>query len=449
MPAQTSETLEDIVTEPFVCTIHGSDVVFGLYDQVWDDGSYVFCGYNTKNDPRITIAGQNIPLQVEIIPKGAPERTNPFLLSLKKGQNTVTWYENALGTLSAAFIFLREFEEKRSLLLDGTLNSETEKHYNHEDLTSQLGVFSQVLKDDSLSFSSKVILLAPVLTSIRRILEINRIPDELKYEESIFYLNVLKLQEHVQRLIEKTDKTDEDIIPDFRLIAEHLADVLREIKDDHENVARGREPIPTNEEKTALLAMLEELARIMDMKKGTKQAMQHIERKLEFCQKIWSTPSFDWQTRLDSATRAVDFISDAISQVEAAAIESKKRYTVLPDLTHYAEKINTHLAEFDQTGYNAITSPIAERFLSSINEARKAIDHLPITKEELIATLRINSLLVSVTEKDTELTTATHLYLADNDYTHALHYMYVLILNNHIHEMKNIGQQTLFKPGKI
>ncbi|NLC24042.1 MAG: hypothetical protein GX776_06195 [Oxalobacter sp.] len=446
MPAEPSETLEDIMTEPFTCTIYGADTEFGLYDQVWDDGSYIFYGYQTKNDPRITIVGQTISLQAEIIPEGAPERTNPFLLSRKKDQNTVTWYENALGTLSAAFVFLREFEEKRGFLLDGTLNSKTEKYYNHEDLISQLDSFSAVLRDNTLPFSRKVELLAPVLTSIRRILQINRIPDELKYEESVFYLNVLKLQEHVQWLIEETDKTNEDIIPDFRLIAEHLADVLTEIKDDHENVARGREPVPTSEEKTALLEIMEEAARIIDMKKGSKQAMQHIGRKLELCQKIWSSPTVDWQTRLDYATRAIDFISDAINEMEAAAIDSKKRHAKIPALSRYAEEINTCLAEFDKTGYAAITGPVAERFLSSINATRKAIDNPPLTKEALGAALKINSLLVSVTEKDDELSTSLHLYLADNDYTYALHYLYVLILNGKIHEMKIIGQQTLFTP---
>ena len=446
MPATSGEILEDVKTEFRTCSIYGADVLLGLYDQVWDDGSYFFCGYHSKNNPRITIAGQQIPLQVEIIPEGAPERTNPFLASRKKGNNTVTWYENAIGTLSSAFVFLREFEENRGFLLDGTLDSEIEKYYNHEDLTSQLDSFSSVLKDSTLSFSRKVERIAPVLTSIRRILQINRIPDQLKYEESTFYLNVLKLQEHVQRLIAETDKTDEDIIPDFRLIAEHLADVLQEIKDNHENLARGREPVSGDEEKKRIFATLEELAQIMDMKKGSKQATQHIGRKLKLCQEVWSMPSVDWQTRLDYATYAVDFIHDAINRMEAAAIESKKRHATIPDLSRHLAEINIRLAEFDQTGYAAIIGPIANRFLSGINETRKHIGQPLLTKNRLAKALRINSLLISVTEQNGGLSNAIHLHLSDSDDTHALHHLYVLILNDRIHKMKIIGQHPLIAP---
>ncbi|MDL2284707.1 hypothetical protein LJC19_06165 [Oxalobacter sp. OttesenSCG-928-P03] len=440
MPVETAETLEDIVSAPVTCTIHGTTVEFGLYDQQWDDGSYIFCGYNTTNNPKITIAGQPVGLVAEIIPEGAPERTNPFLASLPEGQNTVVWYANALATLSAAFFFLREFEEKRGFLLDGTLNSETEKYYNYEDLQSQLDSFSQVMRNNTITFSRKVERLAPILTSIRRILEINRIPDNLKYEESTFYLNVLKLQEHVQWLIGETDKTDEDIIPDFRLIAEHLADVLTEIHDDHQSVARGREPFPTEEEKQAILQTLEELAAIQSLPKDSIKAMQQTGKKLELYQKIWSSPAVDWQTRLDAATRAVDIISDAISRMEAAAIESKKRHAILPDLSRYVDEINARIDELDTTGLAAITGPMADRFLPGINDARKTIGQDPLTKDTLARSIRLNSLLASVTENETGLTTTLHLYLTDGEYPRAMHYMYVMIASGRIQEMKLLGR---------
>ncbi len=439
MPTEASETLEDIIAEPVLCTIHDADVELSLHDQVWDDGSYLFFGYNAKNDPLVTIAGQIASLQVEIIPDGAPERTHPFLSAISEGE-AITWYENALKTLSSAFVFLREFEEKRFFLLDGSLNSETEKYYNRPDLQDRLDTFSSVMRDNSLPFSRKAEQLAPVLTDLEHILAANRIPDELKYEESLFYLIILRLQKHVQWLIGETGKTEENDLPGFSLRARHLADVLKNIKDDHENVARGRIPVPTNEEKAAILKILEEHAGIMAMEKGSQEAIAHIGRELELCQKIWTTPFVDWQTRLDSATRAVNLISDAINDTEAAALESKKRHAAMPELSRYIKEANVRIKELDETGYAAITGPIADRFLANINETRRSLEKAPLTREELAAVLKINSIRVSITEKDGALSTSICLYLADNSYTYALHYLSVLISNGRIQEMKILGK---------
>lgn len=441
MPDEANEKLEDIVSIPVTATIHGAAVEFGLYDQLWGDGSYIFHGYKSKNNPKLTLSGQQVSLQVKIFPQGTPQRSNPFLASVKPNHTTVVWYENALPILSAAFTFLREFEEKRRFLLDGSLDSETEKYYNYADLSSQLNAFTAVMRNNTLEFSKKVYELAPILTSIRRILEINRIPDHLKYEESTFYLNVLKLQEHVQWLIEETDKTEEDIIPDFKLIAQHLTDVLNDIHNDHQNVARGRESSASTEEKEQILKALDELAHIKILEKGSHEAMQQIGRELELCQEIWSNPKVDWQTRLDCATQAVDLISDAISQMEASAIANKKRYAQIPDLSRFINEANEQLAELSEAGLPPLFAPLADQFLASINEARqKAGEEGVLSREELINAIRLNSMLLSISEKNGQLESSLGLYLTDTEYIRSVHYMHILLRNGQIQEMKLLGR---------
>lgn len=438
MSTQAGQTLEDILSIPFACAIHGVNVKIGLYDQQWEDGSYLFYGYSSQDEPAIAIAGQTVRLQIEIIPQGAPKRTNPFLSSIAKGQNTVAWYENAPATLADADAFLKEFEEKRGFLFNGALNSEIRKHYNHKDLHTQLDAFSAVMQNTGLTFPQKVLSLAPILIAIRRILEANRIPDELKYEESLFYLNVLHIQKHVQSLIETTSRqTPDSILSEFLRIVQNLADTLEAIREDHQRIARSREPRPTEQERQAIFHLLDEHTGITALEKDSPQAMQHIGRDLELCREIWSTPTVDWQTRLNCATRAVDILLDAINRMEAAAIASKKRHATIPNLSRIIQEINARLDELDQGGLAAIIPIVATRFLGGINKAGKtAGQNQPFTKESLADAMRLNHLLITVTEKEGALSTSLHLYLACDEPPHTLPTTHVLIQNGKIHGMK-------------
>ncbi len=441
MSAGIHDTLKKIHTKPFTCSIHGTSIELALNDQLWDDGSYLFLGYNTKKPQQIIIAGHPANLHIEIIPEDAPQRKNPFSLSQKEGQDTIVWYENALTTLSAAYDFLKEFEEKQSFILNGTLNSEIEKYYDHEKFVEQLDFFSQILKNHTFTFAKKTELLKPVFISIKQILENCHIPDNLKYEESFFFQNIIELQKHVQVIIEETLKTKEDIIPDFKSLARHLADTLKIIHNNHQNVIQSRKLSQTNKEINTIEKTCYELNQILSEKKELQQAMPHIEYELALCKNVWNNSAIDWQTRLNAATHAVERISDAIDLAESTAIENKKQYAIIPDLSRFTIEINKQIKELDKTGFKAIASPIADRFLPNINENRKSTGLNKIVRQDFVDNMKIDSLYIVVTENNGQNTTTLHLYLTN---TYTQHFLYVLILNNKIFKMKLTEQKTPF-----
>ena len=427
------QRLQDIDYTAATYTVHGSPVDIGLYEQVWDDGSYVFFGYHDENRPEVTIAGQPVRLRVEIVPEGAPERTNPFLPYIKTGQNTVTWYENAASTLSAAFAFLQEFEENRPYLVDGSLNSRIEKYYNHPEFISLLNTFRTIIEDESLSPSRKAEQKVSVFLSLLQILENTHIPDEFKYEESDFFLSVLKLEEHVKELIEESDSAPQNFNADFRLAARHLVEALGAIHNDHRNVARRMTELPSESEREALLHVLEELAQIMTLEKNSVEALGKIERELVLCRLVWETPFIDWQTRLDCATRAVSILSDAIDRVGTAALESRKRHAAIPDLTHFIAEVNSQLGKFDKTGFTTLAGLVADWFHE--NEKDGAGRELSPVKAELADSIVLHTLLASVTEKAGKISTSFHLSLSGDVSEHSGH-MYVRVDDGLIREMK-------------
>ena len=426
------QSLQDIYYTALTCTIHGRPVNIGLYEQVWDDGSYIFFGYRDENGPDVTIAGQNARLRIEIIPEGAPERTNPFLPYVKPGQNTVSWYENATDTLSAAFAFLQDFEENRPWLVDGSLNSRLEEFYSHEDFVSLLDIFLDIMEDERMPASKKTEQKILVFLSLLQILENTHIPDEFKYEESDFFLGVLKLEEHVRELIEEAGSNPQNFSAHFNETARHLVETLNTIHNDHRNVARRLVEMPSEDEREIILHVLEELDLIKALDKNSIEALLKIERELQLCRIIWETSFIDWQTRLDCATRAVNILSDAIDRVGTAAIESRKRHANIPDLTRFITEINNQLAKFDKTGFTGMIALIREQFHDGTNEA--AGIGLPAVEIALTDEISLHTLLVSVTEKSGKISTAFHLSLSISG-ADDLRHMYVQIDGGIIREL--------------
>ena len=430
------QTLQDVDYTAVTCAIHGTPVTIGLYEQVWDDGSYIFFGYHDENTPDVTIAGQKVRLRIEIIPEGAPERINPFLPYVEPGQTTVTWYENATDTLSAAFAFLQDFEENRPYLVDGSLNSKLEKFYNHQDFIGLLNIFLTIVEDERLSASKKAEQKILVFLSLLQILENTQIPDEFKYEESDFFLGVLKLEEHVKELIEEAGSNPQNFTTDFYEVAQHLVRTLNTIHNDHRNVARRLVELPSEAERTAILHVLEELAQIQTLDKNSVEALLKIERELQLCQLVWETPFIDWQTRLDCATRAVNILSDAIDRAGTAAIESRKRHANIPDLSRFVSEINNQLAKFDKTGFATMADLVADRFYDNANDGAEV--KLPLTGKELADSVVLHTLLVSIAEKAGKISTSFHLSLSGGE-TNDTRQMYVQIDDGIIREIKLPG----------
>ncbi|MDR1311414.1 MAG: hypothetical protein LBK01_06020 [Burkholderiaceae bacterium] len=425
-----TETLGDIVSPPVPYLLHGTTVAFSLCDQVWHDGSYIFYGYTNQNNDRIFLWGQSALLRVEISPENAPERTNPFIASLLPSQGKVTWYEDALDTFRDASLFLSEFEKTRGFLLDGTLNKRVSLHYDAKTLAQQSARLADIMRGN-LTLAGKARQLAPILSAITHVLTTHRIPDSLKHRESDFYASISALQAQMSAFRDEMHQNAPaaDVEPILALEAQ-----IRRIHADFDSILQEQKHIPPDEA-AFIQTLLDELAQINALAPGSLSAMQRIPRRLDLCREIWNHPLIDWEVRLSAATQAVDFLSEAVAQMEDAAIKSKKRYATVPDLERHIGAIEQQLDFLESAGVSSLTTPLAEQFLKKTNDWRKGANLLPLTHETFVSSIQLDSVHVTVNGRNTNPDCTIHLSIAGKENALAGHKMYARVFRGKIEEI--------------
>lgn len=355
MAAASDATKNELAVEGEILIDGVTNCVFRSHEDVLEDDSYCFYGYETMPGAKIDMWGHTVAFRAQVSPKGTP-------IVLKEGE-----LENsgALTRMHQAESILEECQEVLAVLqqqvmpqIDASHNLEIQKHYDAKGLLEQIKAFAAIRANKDLTFAQQCEQFTPVFVAMTRIVKeaAANMPEALRQEDNAYGMTLFQLYAQVAGVRGKVEKEGLSLSDAFTRAAYDLQFAVEEAYED----------LAEKEEHEFSDAETAEIARL---KQKSNDSFASFETRVGAARRLWKDTRIDVSDRIDYVDAVIDLATDMIREADSetkqlmddmAVVESGKWENPAPAIT----AINYQVALLKEM-QGAMTGP----FISLLTES--------------------------------------------------------------------------------
>jgi len=275
---------------------------FRSHEDILEDDSYCFYGYETLPGARIDMWGNTVAFRAQVSPKGTP-------IVLKKGEletcGALTRLHQAESVLEECQEALAALQEQAMPKVDASHNLEIQKHYDAKGLFEQIQAFAAIRANKELAFAQQCEQFVPVFFAMTRIVKeaAANMPEALKQEDNAYGMTLFQLYAQVAGVRGRVEKEGLSLSDAFIRAA---YDLQLAVEEAYEDLAETEE-YEFSEAETAEIERL---------KQKSSDSFSSFETRVDAARRLWEDTRLDVSDRIDYVDAIIDLATDMIHETD-------------------------------------------------------------------------------------------------------------------------------------
>lgn len=277
-----------------------SNCTFQSHEDLLEDDSYCFYGYETVPGAQIDMWGKTASFRAQVSPKGTP-------VVLKEGEledsDTLTRLKKAEHALAECQRVLESLQEEAMPRVDPSLDLELQKHYDARGLFEQVQALAAVFANKELDFAQQCEQFAPIFAQMSRLLKepAASMPREYRQLNNAYGMTLFQLYIRITGIRDKADKDGLSLSADFTRAADELQSVLEAALPEEEAHAFSDE----------------ERSQINELTSVLNDPALSFDRRAAAGRRLWDDQRIAVDDRIDFVEAVIDLATELIEEAEA------------------------------------------------------------------------------------------------------------------------------------